>query len=327
MGDAPRLVRVRFAVVSWAPPGTTVAVVGKSASLGAWSAENGHEMACSLGSQRFESEPDYWWVDVEVPAVELASGSVEFKFVQRTPGAGCWTWDQGENRTVCLNDCYGKDLVLLPVEQFKDGSGAEANHTGRFYSTVKERKEMSVRKVSDEIFLGSCPRLTKHIGELKDRGITAVMNFQAECDCKNNFVEGIGMELDALAVAALYEHAGIEYVWLPTEDMSTAARTAMLPHASYVMSGLLRRGHKVYVHCNAGVGRSTAAVCGYLLFCVGLSLRQMHHVVARARTVAYFDFKALQGAEPRYRAQFGAPDPALAGQKLRLLEAAGLPVE
>merc|ERR1719215_182200 len=104
------------------------------------------------------------------------------------------------------------------------------------------------------------------------------------------------MEENALAVAPLYEAAGIEYVWMPTEDMSTAARTAMLPHASFVMAGFLRRGHKVYVHCNAGVGRSVAAVCGYLCYCVGLSTRQMQHVVARARTVAYFDFKALDTA-------------------------------
>jgi len=127
-----------------------------------------------------------------------------------------------------------------------------------------------------------------------------------------------------LAIKPLYDKAGIEYVWMPTKDMDTAARAAMLPHASYVLEGLVARGHVVYVHCNAGVGRSVAAVCGYLRYCVGLSIAQLQHVVARARTVAYFDVKALESARPHFEAMFGPPRKELEEQKQQLLEEAGL---
>merc|ERR1711879_1014797 len=102
--------------------------------------------------------------------------------------------------------------------------------------------------------------------------------------------------------------------------MSTEGRSAMLPHASYVLAGLIKNGKVVYVHCNAGVGRSVAAVCGYLMYCVGLSFPQVQH------TVAYFDKEALLAAEPRYKAMFGTPYDDLTAQRRALLEAASIPV-
>eukprot|EP00405_Crypthecodinium_cohnii_P045369 CAMPEP_0206584216 /NCGR_PEP_ID=MMETSP0325_2-20121206/35582_1 /ASSEMBLY_ACC=CAM_ASM_000347 /TAXON_ID=2866 /ORGANISM="Crypthecodinium cohnii, Strain Seligo" /LENGTH=332 /DNA_ID=CAMNT_0054091315 /DNA_START=34 /DNA_END=1032 /DNA_ORIENTATION=- len=317
--------KVRFAVVSWAPVGSTMAVVGNDAKIGSWDPSKGLVMKCSLGSQRFESEPDYWSVETEMTLEEL--GKVEFKFVRKDPNESTWQWDDGENRKVKTTECSGLSTILLPVVRFRDGSGAESDLTGRFYSTVKERREMSVRVVSDNIILGSCPRRPEHLDLLKSLGVTVVMNFQAETDAMKNCVEGIGMEENALAISPLYDKVGIKYVWMPTEDMSSAARAAMLPQAAYVMAGVLRQGHKIYVHCNAGVGRSVAAVCGYLYYCVGMAPRQVEHVVARSRTVAYFDFPALDVAKARYEGLFGGPSPSLNEEKVRLLTAAGLPVE
>lgn len=58
----------------------------------------------------------------------------------------------------------------------------------------------------------------------------------------------------------------------------------MLPQASFLFAQVLRRGHTIYSHCNAGVGRSVAAACGFLTFALGLSLRQMQYVtVAQQR--------------------------------------------
>lgn len=47
-----------------------------------------------------------------------------------------------------------------------------------------------------------------------------------------------------------------------------------------------------------------AAACGYLTYALGLSVRQMQHVVASSRPVAFFDFEALERARPRYEALF-----------------------
>eukprot|EP00438_Fugacium_kawagutii_P029482 Skav218855 [mRNA] locus=scaffold2827:10077:10475:- [translate_table: standard] len=114
------------------------------------------------------------------------------------------------------------------------------------------------------------------------------------------------MEEDPLAVSKLYEAKGMQYIWMPTFDMSTDGRAQMLPQASFLFAQVLRRGHTVYSHCNAGVGRSVAAACGYLTFALGLSQRQMQHIMASSRPVAFFDFEAIERARPRYKALFGA---------------------
>lgn len=277
-------------------------------------------MTCSLGSSRFESESDYYWVDVNLPAESISRA--EFKFAINTGEQ--WQWEDGSNRLLSemVNGHDGPGLVLLPVERFRAGSGSENDLTGRFYQTVKDRKEISIRPVSENIVLGSCPRRKEHVDRLKQMGVSVVLNFQTEEDCQKNCILGIGMEENALAVSKLYEAVGIQYVWLPTWDMSTAGRRAMLPHASFLLAGLVKRGHKVYVHCNAGVGRSVGAVCGFLRYCVGLTDRQLQHVVARARTVAYFDFTALEDARPNFEVMFGGPDESFAPLKRSLLEAA-----
>jgi len=91
--------------------------------------------------------------------------------------------------------------------------------------------------------VGSCPRQRSHIDYLQSLGITTVFNFQTEDDCKRNCVAGIGMEEDPLAVSKIYESKGMQYIWMPTFDMSTDGRAQMLPQASFLIAQVLRRGH------------------------------------------------------------------------------------
>eukprot|EP00929_Paragymnodinium_shiwhaense_P119565 TRINITY_DN91468_c0_g1_i1.p1 TRINITY_DN91468_c0_g1~~TRINITY_DN91468_c0_g1_i1.p1 ORF type:complete len:339 (+),score=67.40 TRINITY_DN91468_c0_g1_i1:89-1105(+) len=305
---------VRFSVVSFAAPGRRLAVVGSCSELGSWNVDTAQIMKCYLGSDRLQSEPDFHSVDVRIPADAIKGGKVEYKFIDLPPAGtdvnGNVRWEQlggQQNRLLVAEDGADSDgVLLLPVEKFAEGNGSEADHTGRFYQGVKERGEISVRRVTSQLLVGSCPRHISHLDHLKSLGVTTVVNFQTEEDCKKNCVPGIGMEEEPLAVAGEYEKRGMEYIWLPTYDMSTIGRVQMLPHGSFLFASLQQRGHVVYSHCNAGVGRSVAAVCGYLVFSLGLSERQMQHIVARARPVAYFDFDALRRARPHYAAMFGS---------------------
>lgn len=304
--EAPRA--VRFSVVSFAPKGVQLAVIGGCLELGDWAIERAPKLQCRLGETRLQSEPDFHWVDV--PFKDLpADGSVEYKFVELDGAKVKWE-DLGspkQNRRLELDSERAGDVALLPVVRFAEGNGGESDHTGRFYQGVKDRGEISVRRVLSQLFVGSCPRQKEHIDYLKSSlGVTVVVNFQTEEDCKRNCVAGIGMEEDAHAVSRLYASLGMEYIWLPTFDMSTDGRAQMLPQASFLFLSLLRRGHVIYSHCNAGVGRSVAAACGCLHFGLGLSARQMQHVVAASRPVAFFDFKALERARPHYEAMFGS---------------------
>ncbi|XP_066034999.1 laforin isoform X2 [Chamaea fasciata] len=159
------------------------------------------------------------------------------------------------------------------------------------------------------IWLGSCPRQLEHVTiKLKhELGVTAVMNFQTESDIIQNswgcnrYPEPMSPEI----LMKLYKEEGLAYVWLPTADMSTEGRIQMLPQAVCLLHGLLQNGHTVYVHCNAGVGRSTAAVSGWLRYVVGWSLRKVQYFLASRRPAVYIDEEALNCAEDDFYQKFG----------------------
>eukprot|EP00435_Cladocopium_sp_Y103_P057066 s239_g19.t1 len=244
---------------------------------------------------------------------------VEYKFLEL--GDIKWEDPEGKNHVLKLEEkdvIHRKDgvkILLLPVERWEPGS--EKKITSYFYQGVTQGPEgpaISVSQVLNQLFVGSCPRKRSHIDDLKRRGITAVFNLQTEDDCKGKCIPDIGMEKDPLAVGKIYESEGMEYHWRPTADMDPPSRAEMLPEVSFLLAQLLHKGHKVYCHCNAGVGRSPAAVCGYLTFVLGLSLREMQHVVASSRPVTLFDLWAIEEARPHYKAHYAADAEATAVQ-------------
>lgn len=85
----------------------------------------------------------------------------------------------------------------------------------------------------------------------------------------------------------------------------TLGRIQMLPQAVCLLHGLLENGHTVYVHCNAGVGRSTAAVSGWLKYVMGWSLRKVQYFLASRRPAVYIDEEALNRAEDDFYQKFG----------------------
>lgn len=124
---------------------------------------------------------------------------------------------------------------------------------------------MHYGRVNDNLYVGSCPRLLTHIeDELKNTlGVTAVLNLQVVQDIERNSRAIIGdehapepnNEYDLASVDILrkaYEQAGILFLWVPITDFSSTGRELMSPQATLVLKTILEKGHRVYVHCNAG---------------------------------------------------------------------------
>lgn len=82
-------------------------------------------------------------------------------------------------------------------------------------------------------------------------------------------------------------------------------RVQMLPQAVCLLHALLENGHTVYVHCNAGVGRSTAAVCGWLHYVIGWNLRKVQYFIMAKRPAVYIDEDALAQAQQDFSQKFG----------------------
>ncbi|XP_039202784.1 laforin isoform X2 [Crotalus tigris] len=192
--------------------------------------------------------------------------------------------------------------------------GGAARGRGREYLLVQipqaaRDRRRRLGRILPNLWLGSCPRQVEHVTiKLKhELGITAIMNFQTEWDVVQNswgcnrYPEPMSPEV----LMKLYKEEGLAYVWMPTPDMSTEGRVQMLPQAVYLLHGLLENGHTVYVHCNAGVGRSTAAICGWLKYVLGWNLRKVQYFVASRRAAIYIDEEALVRAEEDFFQKFG----------------------
>jgi atypical dual specificity phosphatase len=81
--------------------------------------------------------------------------------------------------------------------------------------------------------------------------------------------------------------AGMEaeaYLWLPTVD-ATPPTMAQLRLGAGFIDQAVRAGHKVYVHCYAGVGRSPL-VCAAYLITQGYTSEEAWDQVERARPYA-----------------------------------------
>uniref|UniRef100_A0A8C2VBB5 EPM2A glucan phosphatase, laforin n=2 Tax=Chinchilla lanigera TaxID=34839 RepID=A0A8C2VBB5_CHILA len=182
-------------------------------------------------------------------------------------------------------------------------------HTTNFYFNIAGHQAMHYSRILPNIWLGSCPRQVEHVTiKLKhELGITAVMNFQTEWDIVQNSA-GCNRYPEPMTpdtMIRLYREEGLVYIWLPTPDMSTEGRVQMLPQAVCLLHALLEKGHTVYVHCNAGVGRSTAAVCGWLQYVMGWNPRKVQYFLMAKRPVVYIDEEALARAQEDFYQKFG----------------------
>ncbi|KAL8428231.1 hypothetical protein Efla_005333 [Eimeria flavescens] len=200
-------------------------------------------------------------------------------------------------------------LYLCKIASFEDpraGEVSEVGLTARFYNSVKAEGRIHYSRILPNLYVGSCPRQLQHIRHLKqDLKVTVIFNLQTADDLRANFPDPLASTRSPEAVSQLYESSGLRYVWMPTEDMSDAGRKLAVAQCALLLDALLQNGHIVYVHCNAGVGRSVAAVSAYLCFSVGLDIRKVNFLINAKRPVAYWDEKAIKSGVVDFHAKFG----------------------
>ncbi|CAL8317075.1 unnamed protein product [Merluccius merluccius] len=289
-----------------------VLVSGSRSEMGGWDPDRAVAMTATqvVPSTR---EPCLWLGEVQLATPY--TDSAWFKFVKRLKGGYVWEGSGPHHDRCCVYD--GSNVVngvhCHPIGHWIEETGHtdEMKHTTAFYLGVAGEKTMHFSRVLSRVWLGSCPRQVEHVTlKLKQElGVTAVMNFQTESDVATN-CQGCRLSpgdppVSAETMMQLYRDCGLAYVWMPTPDMSTEGRIRMLPQAVFLLHGLLDNGHTVYVHCNAGVGRSTAAVCGLLMYVLGWSLRRAQYFLAARRPAVYIDEEALVRAQGDFFQMFG----------------------
>lgn len=146
-------------------------------------------------------------------------------------------------------------------------------------------------QIVEGVFVGMCPAGRDDAENLKRAlGVSAVLNLQTDED-----FEEWGVEWPQLEQA--YHELGIEVRRVPIADLDPEDLRDKLRSAVEALRELVSGGHRVYLHCTAGVERSPTVVVAYLAWSEGWSVDQAGEHVKRVRYCAP-DLELIRRAGP-----------------------------
>lgn len=137
---------------------------------------------------------------------------------------------------------------------------------------------INLSRINTEIFIGSYPQNTVDLERLRSGPkITAVLNLQTDDD-----FSALGVNWQKLEQG--YQDREMVCQRWPITDFSPQDLESKLEDAAALLDQLLSVGHRVYVHCTAGVGRAPATVIGYLAWHENMDLDEAYRFVREQRS-------------------------------------------
>jgi atypical dual specificity phosphatase len=121
--------------------------------------------------------------------------------------------------------------------------------------------------IEADIFLGSAPASSVDVARLATMKITAVLSLQSDEDFKTH-------QINWEKLQSAYNYNKILLQRFPILDFDEIDLGKRLAEPVQALHLLLSAGHRVYVHCNAGVCRAPATVLGYLCHYRGMTLAE-----------------------------------------------------
>lgn len=144
-------------------------------------------------------------------------------------------------------------------------------------------------EITADLAIGSCPMTTGDIdhiaGELRP---TALLSVQHDT-CLEHF------NIDYPAHVDRAEQLGMVTVRCPIRDFDTEDMRQRLPSAVAALCQLLTCGHRVYLYCTAGIGRSALVAFAYLTLVQGYTREKASEVLHERRPSAAPDLDAYHG--------------------------------
>jgi len=132
-------------------------------------------------------------------------------------------------------------------------------------------------RITRSIFVGTYPQSRLDIDRLRaGPRITAVVNLQSDMDMK-----ALGVSWPKLRKH--YSSCEITVYRHPIRDFDPDDLTARLRSAVTQVGDLEAVGHRVYIHCTAGVGRAPAVAIGHLAWNLGWDLEEAYAFVRERR--------------------------------------------
>lgn len=118
-------------------------------------------------------------------------------------------------------------------------------------------------RIEQNIFVGSAPQNEVDVSRLATMKITAILSLQSDGDLTSH-------RIDWAKLQNAYEHYNIQAHRFPIIDFDEVDLGEKLPEPVKRLQQILSVGHRVYVHCNAGICRAPATVLTYLCWCRGM---------------------------------------------------------
>ena len=144
-------------------------------------------------------------------------------------------------------------------------------------------------QISDHIVIGTCPMTP---GDLKrihlEAGISGVLSLQHD-DCLAHW----GVHYATMHRAG--EAIGLMMARCPIRDFDAVDMRRRLPAAVSMLAEMIRHGHRVYIHCTAGMGRAPTVVLGYLSLVEAYSADDAIRIILKGRPEALPDWEAYYG--------------------------------
>jgi protein-tyrosine phosphatase len=117
---------------------------------------------------------------------------------------------------------------------------------------------MDLDQILPQLLTGGCPKATDDIDALwQEHGVTAVLCLQTDQELAQ-----AGIDWNCLETRC--RQSDIEVRRVPVTGCDPDGFRRKLPESVRVLDGLLRDGHKVYIHCSLGVCRAPTVIVAYL---------------------------------------------------------------
>jgi len=110
----------------------------------------------------------------------------------------------------------------------------------------------SFTEIEDGIYLGSLPRCEEDYRSLQELGVGTIVTLNQSWE-----LVFAPVKIDAMGL-------GLTTCWLKTPDYAAPTQTAIRKGVD-AMKQAMANDHKIYVHCNAGRGRSAIVVLCYMI--------------------------------------------------------------
>jgi len=144
-------------------------------------------------------------------------------------------------------------------------------------------------EVSPSLLVGSCPMQPKDLTRIhRASGATAVLSLQHD-DCLDYW------KIDYARMLAAGRRSGLRMERCPMRDFNIADQQRRLPAAVASLTRLQLQGHRTYVHCTAGLGRSPLTVWAYLVLVEGRDPGRAIESIRQVRPAAVPSWEALEG--------------------------------